>query len=270
MVLFAHHLTLLVAFSNIVSGSMIPSYSLTETASSVSTVVPNSSSSGVEWDAKTNEMIQRYQDLGKLQDHLLRDDKPLVRSQSSNLIPPSQVRIDYKDERYKRSRSDLTTHRRANPTNIKKLRSDLLAKLDRIEKNLQKIVPQDGTMRYEGKRVYTTEELKHIESKVKELKNGNDYIYLGDGKFVRVEEESCDISGVFGKIRAFDEDGQTILYETGCCYYNWNSISPEESSLLEHLVWITACLPLKTAYHFTGEIWKKFEQKFLDGLSHLC
>ncbi|EGG12988.1 uncharacterized protein MELLADRAFT_58713 [Melampsora larici-populina 98AG31] len=271
MALFANFLTLFIALPNPVFGSITPSYALTKTDPSISTVAPNQFSSGVEWDEKTNEFIQKYQDLRQLHDSLLRNYEPLARSESGNLLPPSESRMDYKDRRYKKPSSNLMTHRRTTPTNIEKHKYDILSKLKRIDEKLKKIVPQDGTMRYEGKRVYTTDELKYVESRVKELKNGYDYIYLGDGKFVRVEEETCDLSGVFGKIRAFDEDGQTILYQTGCCFYNWNSFSPGESSLLEHIVWITACLPLKAAYdHFTEKTWKKFEAKFLDGLAGLC
>ncbi|KAH9819043.1 secreted protein [Melampsora americana] len=268
MVILTLFMSHLIVFSNHVFGSVLPSYALTETASSISNVVPNQFPSGVEWDQKTNEMIQRYQDREKIHESLLRDYKKLTKSKSAMYPPPSQDPMDYKDGRYKRSKSDFTSHKRTTPKDVEKLKY-MLSKLDRIDKNLQKIISPDGEMRYEGKRVYTTEELKHIENKVKGLQTGYDYIYLGDGKFVRAEEGSCDLSGIFGKIRAFDEDGETILYETGCCFYNWNSFSPGENSLLEHMVWFTACLPFKAVYDFVDKTWKSFEEKFLNGLSGL-
>lgn len=66
---------------------------------------------------------------------------------------------------------------------------------------------------------YTSDELRHIEHKAKQLKMGFDYTYMGDGVFVRNEKEMWDVHGYGGQIRVYDHgDDHELLYETDCCY----------------------------------------------------
>ncbi|EGF98683.1 uncharacterized protein MELLADRAFT_95503 [Melampsora larici-populina 98AG31] len=87
-----------------------------------------------------------------------------------------------------------------------------------------------------GMRRYSSEELYHIEQKAKQMKNGFDYTYLPDGKFLRNQKTMWDVHGFGGRIRVYDYEDHELLYQTDCCYCkgqkrDWDDLTTGEAWL---------------------------------------
>lgn len=93
------------------------------------------------------------------------------------------------------------------------------------------VAPTIDTMK-----TYTAEELIRIEKKAKELTEGYDYTYMGHGTFLQNAKTRWDIHGTFGRIRVYDKDDHTLLYETDCCYCGGQSRGKHDHTTGEALI----------------------------------
>lgn len=244
----------------------IPAHAPTNTASSSHTF--QESGSHIVWDSATQQHMNILDQIQQFHDGLLADYVTPDENGTQNLSPPQiqKMYVDYDSERKNPSTNEVLSEEQ-----LAELEMEIKSRLDQIESNLHEIQHcPNGQLTYQGKNVYTADQLKHIEKKVKSLKPGFDYVYLGDGKFVRIEKEAWDLSGVCGRVRAFDSDLKTLLYETGYFHSNWNSVAPGDLTLAEVLLYISWCIPYKFASHFVSKYWETVQEKYLSGLKALC
>ncbi|EGG12983.1 uncharacterized protein MELLADRAFT_58717 [Melampsora larici-populina 98AG31] len=246
-----------------VSSSIVPAHVSTNTASGSHFFQTNESH--IVWDPLTQQHLDLYKEIQDFHDQLLADYVPPDENGTQNLSPPQQMYMDYDSERKEKSKNEVLYDKKLTGIEL-----EVKSRLDQIERDLNEIERcPNGQLMYKGKNVYTADQLKHIEKKVKSLKPGFDYVYLGDGKFVRIEKEAWDLSGACGRVRAFDSDLKTLLYETGYFHSNWSSLAPGDLTLAEGLLYLGWCIPYKIANHFIEKYWETVQEKYLMGLKAL-
>ncbi|KAH9819042.1 secreted protein [Melampsora americana] len=219
------------------------------------------SESPIVWDPLTQQHMDRLEELKYFHDPPFADYVPPDENGTRNLSAPQKKYMDHGSEMEKSE--DLGLYQ----DELSELESQVKSRLEHIESGLQQITHcPNGQLLYKGKNVYTADQLKYIEKKAKGLKPGFDYVYLGDGNFVRLEKEAWDLSGVCGKVRAFDSDLKTVLYETGYCHSNWSSLTPGDLTLSDVCLYMGFFIPYKIVNHFLSKYWENVQEKNLGRL----